>query len=101
MHAGKRTKEWQRLREQLKPRFAAVGITHCEFKYKGCWYDNGLGFAHLRKRANLRDGELRVVALACNICHDMLELLPEEEMARTVQRAITNRVLQPDLTGIT
>jgi hypothetical protein len=101
LKAGKRTKEWQRVREQLKPRFEAVGITRCEFNFNGCWRNNALGFAHLRKRRNLREGELKVVALACNSCHDILEAMSEAEMTVTVLAVIQQRILQPDLTDVT
>jgi len=100
LKAGKRTREWQRVREQLKPRFEAAGITRCEFRYQGCWRDNALSFAHMRKRRNLMPNELKVVALACIPCHDKLELMPEPLMAQTVADVIRQRILQPDLTGI-
>jgi hypothetical protein len=93
--AGKRTREWQLLREQLKPRFEAVRITECEFNYTGCWHDNGLTFAHLRKRRNLQHGELGKVALACVSCHSKLELMPEPLMTVTVLQVINRRICQP------
>jgi hypothetical protein len=99
--AGKRTKEWQEMRELLKPAFAAVHITRCEFRYRGCWHDNALGFAHIKKRANLKPNELSIVALACNPCHDLLELLPEAEMEWRVKEVIAQRVLQPAAVGVT
>jgi hypothetical protein len=100
LRAGKKTKEWQRVRERLKPRFEAVGIIRCEFRYQGCWHNNALSFAHMRKRRNLAPNELKIVALACIPCHDKLELMPESLMAQTVSDVIQRRVLQPDLTGI-
>jgi len=95
LKAGKRTKEWQHMREQLKPRFEAVHITRCEFNFQGCWKDNALGFAHIKKRRNLAPNELSVVALACNPCHDKLELMPEPLMTVTVMGAIKRRICQP------
>lgn len=95
LKAGKRTKEWQQTRERLKPRFEAVGITKCEFRFEGCWRDNGLTFAHIRKRRNLLPGELEKVALACIPCHDKLELMPEPVMCQTVCDVIARRICQP------
>lgn len=83
------------MREQLKPRFEAVGITRCEFRYDGCWRDNGLSFAHTKKRRNLRDGELEIVALACIPCHNKIELLKEEVMTKVVLEVIAQRICQP------
>jgi hypothetical protein len=92
---GPKTREWQRVRAQLKPRFKRAGITRCEFRFEGCWRDNSLGFAHPRKRRNLRPGELEVVALACGPCHDKLELMPEPVMYLAVTSVITKRRIQP------
>ena len=72
-------------------RFQRAGITTCEIRGYGCWYDNGLGFAHAKKRRNLGPGELSVVALACCVCHDRIEILPEQEMAAIVMRVIDSR----------
>lgn len=95
LRAGKHTREWQLVREQLKPRFEAVGLTRCEFRYEGCWRDNGLSFAHIRKRRNLQAGELEKVALACIPCHNKLELMPEPLMTQTVCDVIGRRICQP------
>lgn len=50
---GKKTAEWDRVRAKLKPRFARAGIVRCEVMLPGCWRDNGLGFAHSKKRRNV------------------------------------------------
>jgi hypothetical protein len=83
LKAGKRTREWQHIREQLKPRF------------EGCWRDNGLSFAHVDKRRFLSEKELREPALACIPCHNKLELMPRDQMRATVEKVIANRVMQP------
>lgn len=101
LRAGKRTREWQAMREKLKVVFEAAGITRCEFNYDGCWHDNGLTFAHIRKRRNLHEGELEKVALACMPCHNKLELLPEGLMTRQVLVAIESRPCQPAVIGVT
>jgi len=95
LKAGRRTKEWDRIRADLKPLFEAVGITWCEFRYTGCWRDNGLSFAHTDKRRFLKGDQLYVVALACANCHPMLEILKREEMKERVLEVITRRACQP------
>ncbi len=77
---------WEKLRPKLKKEFERAGITTCEVGYQGCWRDNGLGFAHSLKRRNIKtEDERREVVLACNCCHDKLEILPEHEMKRIVK----------------
>lgn len=89
--AGKRTKEWEATRAKLKVRFERVGITVCELGYPGCWRDNGLTFAHSKKRRNIGPGELEEACLACIVCHDAIEILPEEEMTTIVRGVISRR----------
>ena len=86
---GKRGSEWTKVRASLKREFEARGITTCEAKLPGCWRDNGLGFAHTRKRRNVTD--LRRVALLCNHCHDEFERKPEPEMERLIEAIIAAR----------
>lgn len=96
LRAGKRTREWERTRAKLKPRFERVGITSCEFRYQGCWRDNALSFAHVDKRRFLSAGELEAVAVACCVCHDRLDnKMSRQEMRREVERVIANRICQP------
>jgi hypothetical protein len=88
---GKRTEAWEKARAVLKGRFEAAGIITCELRFQGCWYDNGLGFAHTKKRRHLEGGDLYRVVLACNHCHDLVELLPEREMTAILERRIMRR----------
>lgn len=89
---GKKTREWDTVRADLKKRFAAAGITECELKRPGCWRNNGLGFAHSLKRRNITNPEnLREVVLACNVCHDQIEALPELDMMGVVVTVIRAR----------
>lgn len=88
---GKRGKAWSAARAQAKVQFQAAAITECEARKEGCWRNNGLGFAHLKKRRNLVQGELQIVVLLCNPCHDIFELLPEAEMGRQLQEIINAR----------
>jgi hypothetical protein len=61
----------------------------------GCWWDNGLSFAHTKKRRNLIGNELEIVALACAPCHAKLEIMPEKRMTDVILTVIGNRVVQP------
>lgn len=89
---GRKTQDWIKVRRELSIEFAAAGITSCELKYEGCWGEKALGWAHGRKRRNLRDGELKsLVALVCNPCHGRIEYLPPEEMLAIVQDVIARR----------
>ena len=92
---GKKTREWDRLRAKLKIRFAAIHLITCEFRYEGCWKYNGLTFAHIKKRRNLRPEELEIVALACLNCHNILELMPEKKMTEAIMAVIKKRICQP------
>lgn len=95
---GKRTKAWESTRRKLKVAFECAGIVECELKWPGCWRDNSLGFAHHKKRRNLKPEELTIVILACSAeCHRKLELLPEKEMEQIVLTTIANRETQPKL----
>jgi len=73
---GKKTKEWEKVRKtELIPQFESWGITSCEIHLEGvCWNSNALGFAHTKKRRDIKTPEdLREVVLACNPCHDIIE----------------------------
>jgi hypothetical protein len=92
---GKKVKAWEDERAKLKQRFLAVGIITCELRYAGCAFDNYLGFAHADKRRNLSAKDLSVVVLACNFCHDDIEVRAHEEMKRIVMAVIAARPKQP------
>jgi hypothetical protein len=89
---GKKTREWNRVRRQLKCQFVGMGVTTCELNLPGCMVDNGLGFAHALKRRHItNDEDMRRVILACNFCHNVLELNGEAKMSRIVDSIITKR----------
>jgi hypothetical protein len=90
---GKKGKTWATKRRTLKEEFAAVGITTCELRYKGCASDNYLGFAHAAKRRKLTLEDLGHVILTCNFCHDKIEFLKPEEMKRIVDKTCQQREL--------
>lgn len=92
---GKRTQQWEKVRRNLKPKFERAGITSCELRWPGCWKDNALGFAHAKHRRNLGPGELSIVILVCNICHDLLDKLPDEDTEHIVMKTISERKIQP------
>lgn len=93
---GKKTDAWEKMRRALKPRFERAGITTCELRWPGCWKDNGLGFAHAKRRRNLKAGELGIVILCCNYCHDALDLRPEAGTSAIVESVIGGRTTQPE-----
>lgn len=88
---GKKTREWNKIRAELKKRFLSVGITRCEM----CGKDNMLSFAHRKKRRFCDEDELHVCALLCNPCHDKLEALPHDQMYYAVNRIIKSRKVHP------
>lgn len=89
---GKKTRQWITVRARLKRRFDAASITTCELGYPGCWKDESLGFAHGRKRRQLKDNEIETLTiLVCNPCHDKIEVLSAPAMLAIVQSVIAER----------
>ena len=86
---GKKTKEWNKVRAELKTEFENMGITTCEIRHKGCWKNNALGFAHTKKRRYVTD--LKRVVLACNPCHDWVENSGEVKMEEYLEQIIHDR----------
>lgn len=77
--SGKRTKQWTSVRALLKKEFFSKGITTCQLRYEGCWIDNGLGFAHSKRRNKIVGDEISECILACNFCHEILDRKPRIE----------------------
>lgn len=92
---GKKTDQWDRIRRQLIIRFQLVGLTYCELQYQGCWRDNGLTFAHRKKRRLCDEDELHICVMACQHCHDKVEYIGHEAMFQVIQEVIENRSVQP------
>lgn len=88
---GPKGKAWNDARADLKMEFLALGVTACELRYEGCWFDDALGFAHAAKRRKLTAKDLGHVILACNPCHDRLEVKSPEEMKRIVDTICQRR----------
>ena len=83
---------WEQIRSELKKESEELGITYCELGYDGCWRTNELRFAHTLKRHNITtEEELREVFLACNSCHDKVEMLGEEKMCLILRQVIAAR----------
>ena len=82
---GKKTTEWDVARAELKKHFELAGIVSCQLRWKGCWVNNALSFAHRLKRRFITDEEeLRIVGLVCIPCHNLLEPMPSEKMYQIV-----------------
>jgi hypothetical protein len=88
---GPRTKQWVRIRNELKKRFAGVGITFCEL----CGSRFGLGFAHRKRRRNCDEAELHIAALLCTDCHHSVDAHGSDHMYNAVNEIIRNRSVQP------
>ena len=74
MPAGRKTKEWNRDRANLKEEYQDRGITTCEARLPGCWYNNALSFAHRYKRNDPRcEHTYKGTLLICIPCHDKIE----------------------------
>jgi hypothetical protein len=52
-----------------------------------------LGFAHAKRRRNLKPDELGKVILACVHCHEILDCRKEHETEAIVNQIIANRVI--------
>lgn len=90
---GKKTLEWYKARAELKKEFERMGITACELRLKGCTSNFALSFAHrIKRRFITTEQELKIVALACLNCHNIIEAQGHEKMARAVDQAIANRI---------
>ncbi len=69
-----RVKEWDKARAKLKIIYENKGITTCEARLQGCWYDNALSFAHKYKRNDPRCAHtFEETLLLCIECHNKQE----------------------------
>ena len=67
-------KEWEKERKKLKVEYERKGITTCELRLAGCWYNNALSFAHRYKRNDPRcEHTFEGTVLACIPCHQKIE----------------------------
>jgi hypothetical protein len=90
---GKKTIAWEKKRAELKVLFEGWGVITCELKFVGCLINWALGFAHAKRRRNLKPDELGKVILACVHCHEILDCRKEHETEAIVNQVIANRVI--------
>jgi len=65
---------WNSARIKLKREYEDKGITTCEARLEGCWYNNALSFAHRYKRNDPRcTHDFKGTLLLCIPCHDKIE----------------------------
>ena len=92
---GRKTREWEKVRAQLKIRFERIGITACEIRLKQCWGDYALSFAHTKKRADMLPGDIEKAVLACAPCHTAVEGMKKDAMQSLLEGIIAARQVQP------
>jgi hypothetical protein len=88
---GKKVREWDKVRAELKQECEALGIRSCELRRARCLGSSFLSFAHSKKRRNIVGDELREACLACQQCHAEVERMPESEMGAVVRAALARR----------
>ena len=71
-------KEWELARKKLKEIYQEKGITNCELRFRGCWRNNALSFAHKHLRIWYYSrphllGSFKQTLLACVPCHKILD----------------------------
>jgi hypothetical protein len=89
---GKKTNQWITARAKLRHSFNDAGIFSCELRYEDCTEFIFLGFAHSKKRVDIKGDEIYDVILACTGCHEKIERLPRKEMYERVMSVISSRV---------
>lgn len=83
-----RVAEWNRERAKLKKIYEKKGITTCEARFEGCWYNNALSFAHRYKRNDPRcTHTFKGTLLLCTPCHSKIEYNREltDEIFKTLR----------------
>ncbi len=91
---GKKVVAWNMARENLKDIFREWGITTCEIQFNFCKKNDFLTFAHVDKRRNLTDEEVKSpekVVLACQPCHEHVEYKMDRKEARELLERIIAR----------
>lgn len=84
---------WQNVKKYLHKWFEDNGITKCEIRYEGCFYNSHLTYAHRLKRRHITtEDELKTVVVACVHCHDIVERDPK--MYNVITEIIKNRGLR-------
>lgn len=89
--AGKKTREWENVRKEIKGRFLLADITSCEV----CGSDFCLSFAHRKPRRYCDKEELYKVALLCQEHHQHCDSKGHDYMFNFVNSIIEKRSVQP------
>lgn len=91
--AGKKTLEWESVRATLKQYHEKWEVIYCESRIPHqCTRNFALGFAHPRKRNDLKPGEIWIAILICNNAHDIIEYKwPKEAMFNYIWAVIKRR----------
>ena len=87
LKAGRKTKEWNEVRAELKRKFSDMGITQCEL----CGRSDMLSFAHRKRRRFCDREELYNVALLCVPCHESIDTQGSDFMFETINTIINER----------
>ena len=63
---------------KLKRIYLEKEITSCELQFPGCWVNNGLSFAHFKKRIHYKSrpellSSFYQTILCCINCHNVIE----------------------------
>lgn len=91
LKAGRKVREWDKVRAELKEECERLGIRSCEIRLPKCTGALYTGFAHSKKRRNIVGDELREACLACSNCHAIIEAKPEKEMSAIVRAVLAER----------
>lgn len=86
---GRRSKEWRRVWDWLKPRLEKAHRTQCEFDFipHNCF--GPLDPAHSKKRNKMQGDDIYAVAIACRNIHRVLdEVYTHTAMEKAVMYAI-------------
>lgn len=98
MRVGNKKVSWDTTRAKLKKKFQEMGITSCELRMNGCTPFQFLGFAHTKKRADIKTQEdLEDVVLACTNCHQKVEFgrgVTHKMMYDKLKEVISGRFLE-------
>lgn len=94
---------WDKVRKELRPKFAQVGLLMvCELGWEGCEKNKNLTFAHSLRRAAIDqykkqnkldeyEAKMREVIRACTVCHAQLDSRKRPETYEIVKDVIKNR----------
>lgn len=90
---SKRANQNRKWEATLKREWATKGINYCELRFPDCMGTFGLALAHSKKRRYIyTKSDYWSVVLACQKCHEVLDLrMSHEDMETTVKEIIESR----------